>query len=156
MAKLPMKTCEKCQRVFRPKFPSAKLCVFCWAAEQPRIYGTRQCETCGKDFEPAMEWYYDCPECYQAKQTESGAEVTTWQDIPPDQHDESEYRRGYAGGWIKAAGAMLELIRNDKAQAAYDRCFKHWETDLLDWMKGDCSQFVEPPEMRGNGEEEAQ
>lgn len=59
--------CETCGRLFEPKFPGLKECVFCWAEKQPRIYEEKVCPGCGETFEPVLEWYVECPECYRKR-----------------------------------------------------------------------------------------
>lgn len=69
--------------------------------------------------------------------------------MSPERRRESEYRRGYADGWIQAAGAMVDLMfkKRLKREVAYDQCFDHWQFTLIDWMRGDCSKTVLPPEL---------
>ncbi len=57
---------------------------------------------------------------------------------------ENGYRRGYRDGWIQATGAMSDLMLEQQltCQAAYGVCWHHWETTLLPWTWGDCSQVV--------------
>lgn len=61
---------------------------------------------------------------------------------------EHAYRRGYRDGWIVATNAMHDLMFADRftRQAAYDRCWDHWEKALYLWVKA-CrgSEEVWPP-----------
>ncbi len=68
-----------------------------------------------------------------------------------DADDEQEYRRGYCDGWIRASDTLHDLMFDRKLdrQAAYNLCFDHYEGALSEWLHGDCSQLVYPPEVAG-------
>lgn len=57
--------CEVCGRKFKPKFPGARKCVFCWATLNPRNDNEkRTCPGCDQGFTPVLAWYTHCVDCY--------------------------------------------------------------------------------------------
>lgn len=71
--------------------------------------------------------------------------------MPPKQLEESEYRRGYADGWIQATEHMHNLVSHRLKShrlsrlGAYNQCYDYWQRALFDWVRGDCKELVPPP-----------
>ena len=68
---------------------------------------------------------------------------------PVEERLEKNYRRGYRDGWVQAVLAMGDLMFQGKLtrQAALDTCYEFWNKQLFDWMRGDCSRMVLPPNV---------
>ena len=81
---------------------------------------------------------------------------STWADLQKaidagtEELCESEYRRGYADGWIQAIEAMHDLMfdRGLSRQAAYEAGFSHWQGPLVSWQRQGAGELVLPPAVK--------
>ncbi len=58
---------------------------------------------------------------------------------------EHAYRRGYADGHMSAVTAMANRPHHLSMMHLLEQMLWFWETDLLKWQNGDCTEKVLPP-----------
>lgn len=62
--------------------------------------------------------------------------LEAWADMPREQAEEHEYRRGYRDGWIQAANLLLDLQWCKTLDRTYDVLMRHANGDLWEWAIG--------------------
>jgi len=62
---------------------------------------------------------------------------------------EKGFREGYCEGWVQALDTIWDLMvkRGLSIQAATDLLYDHHQQKLTEWMSGDWSRTIEPPQL---------
>jgi hypothetical protein len=65
----------------------------------------------------------------------------------PRETVEGAYRRGYAAGYMVAINDMANKPHRLSMMHLLEEMLWFWETDLLKWQSGDCTDRVLPPQF---------